>query len=130
MKRFVTYQLPAILWMLVIFLLSSRQRVGVSETYWVNFAIFKTLHVIEYAFLYAMVLRALASGTPVAKRKYMIAFVLTVLYAISDEMHQTFVPTREGTLRDVIIDSIGAFSMMSILQSDRFRFVRELLCKS
>lgn len=130
MKHFVTYQLPAILWMLVIFLLSSRQRVGVSETYWINFAIFKTLHVIEYAFLYAMILRALASGKPVAKRKYMIALALTVLYAISDEMHQTFVPTREGTLRDVIIDSVGATTMMTVLQNNRFRFVRELLCKN
>jgi VanZ family protein len=34
--------------------------------------------------------------------------VLAVLYAISDEVHQSFVPTREGTLRDVIIDAIGA----------------------
>ncbi len=130
MKRFVTYQLPAILWMLIIFLLSSRQRVGVSETYWINFFIFKTLHVIEYAFLYALTLRALASGKQPSKKTYSIALLVTILYAISDEMHQTFVPTREGTLRDVIIDSIGATSMMFVLKHDRFRFVRELLCKN
>ena len=33
---------------------------------------------------------------------------LAVLYAATDELHQTFVPTREGCLRDVFIDSSGA----------------------
>jgi VanZ family protein len=30
-------------------------------------------------------------------------------YAISDEIHQTFVPTRTGSLTDVFIDSVGIF---------------------
>jgi Predicted integral membrane protein len=36
------------------------------------------------------------------------AFLLTVLYAASDEIHQTFVDGRSGELRDVLIDSSGA----------------------
>ncbi len=36
------------------------------------------------------------------------ALWFAVLYAASDEFHQTFVPSREGCLRDVCIDSCGA----------------------
>jgi hypothetical protein len=38
----------------------------------------------------------------------MLAFVLTVLYAVSDEYHQTFVPGRNGTPADALIDAAGA----------------------
>ena len=36
------------------------------------------------------------------------AFLLSVLYAISDEVHQLFVPGRSGQVKDVLIDSCGA----------------------
>jgi VanZ family protein len=34
--------------------------------------------------------------------------VLAVLYAVSDEVHQTFVAGRHGSPRDVLIDAVGA----------------------
>ena len=37
-----------------------------------------------------------------------LTFVICVLYAITDEYHQTFVAGRSGELRDVVIDSLGA----------------------
>ena len=37
-----------------------------------------------------------------------LAWVLTVLYAVSDEYHQTFVPGRNGNALDVLIDASGA----------------------
>jgi VanZ family protein len=37
----------------------------------------------------------------------LIAAVMAVLYAFSDEWHQTFVPGREGSLLDVGIDALG-----------------------
>lgn len=92
--------LPAIVWMIVIFLLSSRQSVSVSPDYWLNFLFFKTLHVFEYAILFVLYYRAW--------HHFWFAFVLTIAYAVTDEVHQTMVPTREGKVRDVIIDGIGA----------------------
>jgi VanZ family protein len=86
--------------MIVIFILSSRESVSVSDTWSVNFVIFKTLHVIEYFILYVLWYRVTRS--PIS------SFLLTIAYAAGDELHQTFVPTREGKLRDVIIDSFGA----------------------
>ena len=101
--------LPVILWMGIIFIMSSRQRISVSQTYELNFLFFKTLHIIEYAFLYVLSYRALYMTTDIERKKISIAaFLLTVMYAVTDEIHQTFVPTREGHIRDVIIDAIGA----------------------
>ena len=36
------------------------------------------------------------------------AFLLAVLFAASDEWHQTFVSDRDGNARDVLIDAAGA----------------------
>ena len=36
------------------------------------------------------------------------AFIVALLYAITDEVHQTFIPGRSGEVRDVLIDMIGA----------------------
>jgi VanZ family protein len=36
------------------------------------------------------------------------ALWVAVFYAATDEFHQTFVPSREGCVRDVMIDSTGA----------------------
>lgn len=96
--------------MAIIFLLSGRERVAVSEEYVVNFLIFKTVHVLEYGILFILYYRALKNT--LYKHKVIFwawaAFVLTIIFALSDEIHQVYVPTREGKLRDVIIDGIGA----------------------
>lgn len=42
-------------------------------------------------------------------KKPQFAFLVCVVYAISDEIHQLFVPGRAGQLRDVMIDSSGSF---------------------
>jgi len=91
---------PVVVWMGVIFFFSTRQRITVSDHYAVNFLFFKMLHVIEYAVLYMLTFRA--TKNPVA------SFIIVILYAASDEIHQLFVATREGTVRDVIIDTLGA----------------------
>lgn len=98
--KIIRYWLPVIIWMVVIFFLSGRSSVQVAEEPLINFLFFKTLHVIEYAILFALYYRALKNKTA--------ALLLTLLYAVTDEIHQLFVPTREGRLRDVIIDAIGA----------------------
>lgn len=102
--------LPAVFWMGFIFFLSGRHSVTVSEEYLLNFLFFKTLHMIEYAVLFVLYSRAvhLSSQRMGTESVYRTAFLLTLLYAASDETHQLFIPSREGTLRDVIIDGIGA----------------------
>ena len=104
-RNLVFAWLPAIVWMIIIFVLSSRQSVEVSSEFIINFFVFKSFHVIEYAILYFLVFRGFYRNLhPRASRN---AFIISLLYAITDEIHQTFVPTREGKLRDVFIDLIG-----------------------
>lgn len=91
---------PLVVWMVIIFFFSSRESVEVSPDDLINFVFFKALHVVEYAMLFLFSVRAVKNRTT--------AFVLTILYAVTDEIHQTYVPTREGKIRDVIIDGIGA----------------------
>lgn len=98
--KFFRYWLPVVVWMVIIFVLSGRESVQVADEPILNFLFFKTLHVIEYAVLFILYFRALKNKAA--------AFFLTLLYAATDEIHQMFVPTREGKFRDVIIDAIGA----------------------
>jgi len=101
-RKLIAYLLPLI-WMGLIFYGSSRPKVSLSENYWLSFLFFKSLHVIEYGILFTLWRFALY-GKP-----YSIKYSVTIslLYGAFDEIHQTFVPTREGRLRDVIIDLVG-----------------------
>lgn len=49
-------------------------------------------------------------------RRYflILALFLSILYAISDEIHQYFVPNRSMDFRDILIDSIGSLSLTII----------------
>ena len=108
MKQF-RFWLPVFLWMGVIFLFSSRQKIALTDSYVVSFLFFKSLHLIEYAFLYLVTFRAVKNTLSVQKNwMWLIPFIITAVFAITDEVHQSFVPTREGKSRDAIIDMFGA----------------------
>jgi len=107
---------PVIIWMMTIFLLSSQKSVTVSPDYWLNFAFFKMLHVIEYSVLFTLNYRAFAASVPGNKPMWgPVAFLGILLYAVSDETHQLFVATRSGAVRDVIIDASGALCIWYFL---------------
>lgn len=116
--KFWRWWWPVIVWMFLIFILSSQESVLVSDKKLVNFLFFKTLHVLEYALLYVLYYRALKNSLFSEKvvNMYAVAFFLTTLYALTDEIHQSFVPTREGKLRDVIIDAIGGGLSWSLIE--------------
>lgn len=101
--------LAVIIWAGVIFWFSSREINNPNiEFSWLDFVIKKTAHVIEYAIFYWLIFRAMSENGLKSSRKVLIlSFLLAWLYSMSDEWHQTFVPGREGTLRDVGFDTIG-----------------------
>ena len=73
------------------------------------FVIIKGWHATEYAILYGVLKAALdriAPGRP--RRNLVVALSSCLLFAVSDEYHQTFVPGRNGTGVDVAIDGLGA----------------------
>ncbi len=68
----------------------------------------KTAHFSLY-FLLACSVQALARSYQLSIRKSaLIAAGYSLLYAISDEIHQRFVPGRSGQITDVLIDFSGA----------------------
>ena len=48
-------------------------------------------------------------------KEYLLCLFFSFLYALSDELHQRFVPGRSGELRDVLIDTTGAFTGLLLL---------------
>jgi VanZ family protein len=54
------------------------------------------------------------------------SLVLSVLYAVSDEYHQTYIQGRSGEIRDVIIDSVGAIIgiLLSLLIYKIFKTIK------
>jgi VanZ family protein len=62
----------------------------------------KAAHFTEYGILFWLLVRG-----PMKDRPYL-ALLLCVLYALSDEGHQIFVPGRTASLYDVALDSTGA----------------------
>ena len=123
LKRILLHYLPVCLWMILIFYLSSQQKISVSPTYILNFIIFKSLHITEYSILYFLWWWAISNKKTVFKQQnYFWAGVASLVYAMSDEIHQTFVPTREGTLRDIIIDGIGIIIMYIIINQDIVKY--------
>jgi VanZ family protein len=61
----------------------------------------KIVHMAEYGLLWFLWWRALGCGHPGP------SIVITLLYAVSDEFHQTFVDGRHGSAWDVAIDAVG-----------------------
>lgn len=68
----------------------------------------KIAHMSEYALL-TLLLAFYLSCYSFSRRDWLLlAWGITVLYAVSDEIHQLFVPGRAGKITDVCIDSVGA----------------------
>jgi VanZ family protein len=91
--------LPVIVWAAVIFAFSSVPSLSTELGTW-DTILRKLAHLAEYAILGALLCRAL--------RRPGLAIFAAILYAVSDEIHQTFVEGRVGAPLDVGIDALGA----------------------
>jgi VanZ family protein len=89
---------PVVAWAALIFAFSSVSDLGTGLGTW-DLVLRKIAHAGEFAVLGALLLRALRNGTA--------AFAGGLAYAVSDELHQHFVPGRVGSPLDVAIDSAG-----------------------
>lgn len=79
----------------------------------VVFAVRKAAHAGEYGLLAVLVWMGLAGSfrllaVPWSWRRTVQALGICALYAVSDEVHQAFVPTRFGNPWDVLLDTAGA----------------------
>ncbi len=80
----------------------------------VDYPVRKTAHAVEYAVLAFLVSGAACYGDIQDKKKrrrlFLCVWGICILYAMSDEIHQAFVPGRAGRISDVCIDAIGSLA--------------------
>ena len=73
----------------------------------INHKIRKNAHFFAYLVLAILAINAFRRSGVYGYRSIILAAALCVTYAISDEIHQLFVPGRGGQVKDVVIDSAG-----------------------
>ncbi len=115
-----------LLWASIIFGLSALP--GSAKHYYNLFYFLerKTFHVIEY-FILGSLFYFYFSLKFTQKRTILFSTILTLLYAMSDEWHQTFVFGRDGRIRDVLIDSLGILlAMFLILKIKQWKKKKQL----
>lgn len=127
------FTMAAVFWMLVIFISSAQpatqskelssgvteivietvERIAPDKTAQIDVGrlhhlVRKNAHFFSYLILGVLVLEVTRRYGNTGMKGVLIAFLICVIYAISDEIHQAFVPGRGPQLSDVLLDSAGA----------------------
>lgn len=106
-KRFLKW-LPVVLMMVLIFIASAMPGSEVPEFGTFDLIVKKGGHMIGYALLAIACFLAAYSDTKKMVRSAVLSLCLAIVYAASDEFHQSFTPGRSPSVVDVGIDAAGA----------------------
>ncbi len=82
-----------------------------------HFILRKAGHFTEYAILAFLAARAFrtSSNQILQERWFWVSLTLVIVYSLSDEFHQSFVPTRTASIYDSMIDTFGGLTMLVLL---------------
>lgn len=132
MKRKLFSWILVVLWMTLIFYLSHQPAtesnelsIGITEKITgivdkaipntintnirnLNHIIRKYAHFFAYLVLGILTFNGLKDSGIAGGRGFILALIICILYAISDEIHQLFIPGRSGQVTDVVIDGMGS----------------------
>ncbi|TSA20533.1 VanZ family protein [bacterium] len=115
MKSLMKYQLPPLLWVVIIYFLSA-----IPSSH-LNFKLppgsDKVVHAIIYFVLCWLARRAFYNQTNfliLRSSSFLGAFIFSVVYGLLDEYHQTFVPGRDADFYDLLADTGGALLYIAI----------------
>lgn len=114
-----------LIWMIIIFIMSSFNAedsanqsnfivniianiLNINNISLLSLIIRKLAHFTEYLILGTLVINMFTKNN--AKKTYLLSILLCIIYAISDEIHQIFVPGRACQLKDILIDSVGSIT--------------------
>ena len=146
LRSFVRYWLPVLVWMWVIFSASgdrlsfqhSSRIIGPlvrwllphlsdQAVHAIVVGVRKCAHVAEYGVLSLLLWRALHKppkpNVPCWRwSEAGLALALAALYAATDELHQAIVPSRQGSVTDVMLDTSGAaLALLGLWAAGRLR---------
>jgi VanZ family protein len=140
-KREIIYWILLVVWMIGIFVMSN-QPANISDSQsggvikllssiginmnsifgqFANFIVRKCAHFLEYMTLACLAFNVLKLYFN-ARKVVVITIIFVFLYACSDEIHQLFIPGREGAIRDVIIDTFGGITLILLRIHKLFLF--------
>jgi len=108
------FWLPPIFWMALIFAFSS---VSIPLPAPAPDYVFVLAHFAEFFILAGLLLRALnrGFGRSPSLAASLTGFTLSVIYAITDELHQSFVPGRVPDFGDIAVDAAGAAAAILLI---------------
>ena len=107
MKRKIFNWSLVIIWMMVIFYFSSQPDLKSSLPNLWDLIFRKIAHILEFTVLTYFLIKAFSNYNISIKKILIFSFIVAVGFAISDELHQTFVNGRCGAIKDVFVDSAG-----------------------
>ncbi|RSK28712.1 VanZ family protein [Bacillus sp. HMF5848] len=124
-QKRITWASLAILWCIIIYLFTEMPQFTGSSTKgfleqlipfpevlnFINFVIRKLAHFTVFGVLAVLVWKTVEGW----RYSYLIAWVTATLYGAFDEYHQSLVPNRTPSFKDVMIDSFGAFVFLGCL---------------
>ena len=137
MRRFLSRYLPLIAWLAFIsyassasFSASNTSRIIGPLVLWlfpstsaetldtIHFITRKIAHFTEYAILGFLAARAFrtSSRPAIGERWFLICATLVVVYALMDEYHQSFVPSRTASIVDSLIDMAGGLTALLVVR--------------
>ncbi|MSU02121.1 VanZ family protein [Tissierella pigra] len=137
MKRKLISWVLVVLWMILIFYLShqpstesNKLSIGITEKITIivekaapiidtnirnfNRIIRKNAHFFAYLILGFLTFNVLKDSEITGGRGFILALIICILYAISDEIHQLFIPGRSGQVMDVVIDGMGSLAGITL----------------
>jgi VanZ family protein len=125
MKRFLSILprwLPALFFMIMIFIFSSKPGDDLPDFLDWDYVVKKTGHVIGYGLLALSYIHYFKYD----KKRTWLAWLLAVMYAVTDEFHQSFVFGRNASAFDVLVfDNFGAVCALWLHFKIRTAFITE-----
>src|SRR2546428_11656211 len=93
----------------------------------IHFWLRKGGHFTEYAILALLAARTFRTSTRelLRTRWFWLSLLLVVVYALGDEFHQSFVPSRTASIYDSMIDTFGGLTALVFLTIRKHRTHRE-----
>ena len=104
-------------------------RISEEQLAFAHFLVRKAAHFTEYAVLALLAARAFSTSSVevLHRRWFLISLCLVVLYALSDEYHQSFVASRTASIYDSLIDMSGGLTALLLYALWRRRKARKML---
>lgn len=83
----------------------------------VHLLVRKAAHFTEYAILALLAVRAFSTSSHgwLRNRWFVAALGVITLYALSDEYHQSFVPSRTASIYDSLVDIAGGLTVLLVI---------------